>query len=93
MHSCPYCRHPGISSLQKLCSVFMVPVACGVCHKRSYLHYNHGVRAMVVWVVLTWVFIGIAIFQQMSIYLIGTLPALVFAVDRYMLKIPLEGVD
>lgn len=92
MHSCPYCRKPGISSLQKFCSVFTVPAACGVCSRRSYLHYNHGVRAMVVWVVLTWIFIGIAIFQQTPIYLIGTFPALVFAIDKYILRAPLEGV-
>ena len=47
---------------------------------------------MVVWVVLTWIFIWIAIFQQTPIYLIGTFPALVFAIDRYILRVPLEGM-
>ena len=93
MHSCPYCRQPGISSLQKLNSVFLVPAACANCGKRSFLHYVHGIHAMVAWVLLTWVFIGLAMFQHLSIYLIGTVPALVFAVDRYLLKAPLDGLE
>ena len=93
MHACPHCHQPGIGTLQKLASLFLIPAACSQCRKRSFLHHLHGVRAMVVWVLLTWVFIGVAMFQHMSIYLIGTFPALVFAVDRYMLKAPLESVD
>ena len=39
------------------------------------------------------IFIGIAMFQQMPIYLIGTFPAMLLAVDNYMLRAPLLGMD
>lgn len=93
MHACPHCHQPGIRSLPKLVSLFLIPAQCRLCHKRSYLHHTHGVRAMVVWVSLTWVFIGIALFERMSIYLVGTIPALVFAIDKYLLKAPLQSAD
>jgi hypothetical protein len=48
---------------------------------------------MIFWVVVTWVFIGIAIFERMSIYLVGTIPALLIAVDKYMLNAPMQGID
>jgi hypothetical protein len=93
LHVCPHCLKPGVSSSQKLNSYFFAPAECRLCHRRSYLHYTHGVRAMVVWVCLTWIFIGIAIFQQMPMYLIGTFPAMLLAVDNYMLRAPLLGLD
>jgi hypothetical protein len=39
---------------------------------------------------LTWVIIGVALLQSMSIYLVGTVPALVFAVDNWMLSAPMQ---
>ncbi len=41
-------------------------------------------------VMLTWVIIGVALLQSMSIYLVGTVPALVFAVDNWMLSAPMQ---
>ncbi len=92
MHACPHCTQPGINSMQKLNSYFFAPAKCCLCRKYSYLHYKHGVRAMIAWVLLTWVFIGVALFQQMSIYLIGTVPALLLAVDKYMLRASLQAM-
>lgn len=92
MYACPHCHQEGISTLQKLCSVSFAPARCNVCHKLSYLHIVHGLYALVIWVMLTWVFIGVALFMRMSIFLLGTIPALFLAVDYYMLKAPLRCV-
>jgi hypothetical protein len=90
MHLCPHCKQEGITTVQKLCSVSFAPAVCKLCHQRSYLHIVHGLYALVIWIMLTWVFIGVALWQQMSIYLIGVVPALILAVDKYMLKAPLS---
>jgi hypothetical protein len=71
----------------------LTPAVCALCGKRSALPYVYGIRAMVFWVIVTWVFIGIAIFERMSIYLVGTIPAMLIAVDRFMMNAPLHGVD
>ena len=92
MYRCPHCRQEGISTLQKLCSVSFAPAICTQCGGRAYLHVVHGLKAMIMWVILTWVFIGVALHMNMSIYLIGTIPAFFLAVDKYMLKAPMEAV-
>ena len=93
MHLCPYCGKPGITTAQKLGSVCFGPAICQLCNRRSAMPYVHGIRAMIFWVVVTWIFIGVAIFERMSIYLIGTVPALLIAVDKYMLNAPLQRVE
>jgi hypothetical protein len=99
MHTCPYCQQPGITGFRKICSITFVPgtipyvpAVCEYCHQRSYLDVMHGLYALGMWILLTWVFIGVALVQQKSIYLIGTIPALMFAVDKFMLKAPLSRV-
>lgn len=100
MHTCPHCKQQGITSLQKIMSVTFVPgtipylpAVCQFCGQRSYLDVIHGLYALGIWIVLTWVFIFVAMFQQMSIYLIGTVPAMFLAVDKYMLKAPLSCIQ
>jgi hypothetical protein len=93
LHACPHCHQPGVSSNSKLNSLFFAPARCQLCRKYSYLHFEHGLRAMIAWVLLSWLFIGIAIYQHMSIYLIGTVPALLLAVDKYLLNAPLRAVE
>ncbi len=92
MYNCPHCNEPGISSLQKLVSVSFAPANCKLCGEQSYLHVIHGLYAMITWVVLTWVFIGVALYEQKSIYLIGTIPALFLAIDKCMLRAPMQCV-
>jgi hypothetical protein len=93
LHACPHCHQPGVSSSQKLNSLFFAPAECQLCRKRSYLHYVHGLRAMIAWVVLSWLFIGIALYQNLWIYLLGTIPALLFAVDKFLLSAPLQRLN
>jgi uncharacterized protein (DUF983 family) len=90
LHACPHCLQPGISSTEKFHSLFLKPAHCRLCRKSSYLHHTHGLRAMIVWVVFSWVFIGIALYQNVWIYLIGTIPALFFAVDKFILSAPMR---
>ena len=92
MQLCPHCKQPGIRTLQKLCSVSFAPVRCQLCKGQSYLHIVHGLYALITWVLLTWVFIGVALYQHMSIYLIGTFPALLLAIDICMVRAPMEYV-
>lgn len=91
MHECPHCQHPGITSLQKLCSLF-TPAACRLCGRRSFLHLRQGLLAFITWVLLSWLFIGIALYQRQTLYLIGTIPALLLAVDKFMLRAPLHAL-
>ena len=90
MYLCPHCKKPGISSVQKLCSVSYTPAVCTFCRRQSYLHVNTAIRALITWATLTWIFIGIALYEQMAIYMIGTIPALLLAVDKYMLRAQLH---
>jgi hypothetical protein len=90
MYPCPHCKKNGIGTLQKLCSVSFAPATCQLCGGHSFLHVLHGLAALITWVILTWIFIGVAIWQGMSIYLIGTIPALLLAVDKCMLNAPMR---
>lgn len=91
MHACPHCQQAGITTLAKLGSVSFAPATCQTCGRQAYLHIMHGLLALLVWIALTWVFIGVALWQGMSIYLIGTIPALLLAVDKFMLKAPMRA--
>jgi hypothetical protein len=91
MHLCPHCQQPGITTLHKLLSVSFAPATCSVCGGLSYLHIIHGLYALIAWIMLTWVFIGVALWQGMSIYLIGTVPALFLAIDKFMLSAPMRA--
>ena len=93
LHACPHCHQNGVSTLDKIHSLFLVPARCRVCRKACYLHYTHGLRAMIVWVIFSWVFIGIALYQDEWIYLVGTIPALFLAVDKFILTAPLRPLD
>lgn len=92
LHVCPHCLQPGVSSSQKLNSLFFAPARCRLCRKHSSLHYVHGLRAMIAWVLLTWLFIGVTLYQGLWIYLLGTIPAMLFAIDKYLLNAPLLPV-
>jgi hypothetical protein len=93
LHVCPHCLQPGVSSLQKLNSLFLAPARCARCDKRSSLDFQNGLRAMIAWVVLSWIFIGIAMYERMPLYLLGTIPALLFAVDKFIMSAPLRRID
>lgn len=93
LHACPHCHQRGVSSSQKLNSLFFAAAECRLCGKRSSLHYVNGLRAMIAWVLLSWLFIGVALYQELWLYLLGSVPALVFAVDKYLLNAPLLKVE
>ena len=93
LHACPHCHQPGVSSSQKLNSLFFAPAECQLCRKRSTLYYANGLRAMIAWVLLSWLFIGIALYQGIWLYMLGSVPALLFAVDKYLLNAPMLRVD
>jgi len=42
------------------------------------------------WIILTWIFIGLAIMAGMSFFLLGTIPGFIVCVDRFLLQAPLE---
>ena len=93
LHVCPHCLQPGVSSRQKLNSLFFAPAVCRLCRKRSTLYYANGLRVMIAWVLLSWLFIGIALYQGIWLYMLGSVPALLFAVDKYLLNAPMLRVD
>jgi predicted CXXCH cytochrome family protein len=90
LHECPHCHEKRISSFQKLFSVTFSPAVCPVCHKESNVPIVHGLITLTVWIILTWLFIGLAILAQMSFFLLGTIPAFIVCVNKYLLAAPLE---
>ncbi len=89
MHECPHCNRESISSMQKVLAVSPILATCKVCHRKSYIHILYGLIAMTVWIVMTWVLIGLAYFFQMSFLLFGSAPSLIIAIDRYLIQAPL----
>lgn len=90
LHECPYCHEKQISTYQKLFSVSFSPAICPVCHKESNVHIVHGLKALTAWMILTWLFIGLSIMAGMSFFLLGTIPAFIVCVEKYLVTAPLE---
>jgi hypothetical protein len=88
-HECPHCHQKQISSFQKLFSVSFSPAICPVCNQPSNVPIVHGLMTLTAWILLTWLFIGLSIMAGMSFFLLGTIPAFIVCVDRYLLKAPL----
>lgn len=89
LHECPHCHEKLITSYQKLFSVSFSPATCPRCGKESIVPIVHGLITLTAWIILTWVFIGLAILVGMSFFLLGTIPAFIFCVNRYLLTAPL----
>lgn len=69
------------------------PAICPACNKQSVVPIVYGLMMLTAWMVLTWVFIGLAILAGMSFFLLGTIPAFIVCLDRYLLNAPLEARD
>lgn len=89
-HECPHCHEKRISSYQKIFSVSFSPAICPHCHQPSHVHIVNGLITLTAWIILTWLFIGLAIMAKMSFFLLGTIPAMIVCVNKYLLKAPLE---
>jgi len=89
LHECPCCHERSISNYQKIFSVAFSPACCPQCKKLSYVPIIHGLMVLTAWMILTWIFIGLAIMAGMSFFLLGTIPALIVCIDRYLIKAPL----
>jgi hypothetical protein len=76
--------------LQKFTTLWFRPFPCDACSHAAYLPVRTVIYALLLWTALTWVFIASALFMGNVLYLFGTLPALLFAVDLLMLRAPLQ---
>lgn len=92
MQKCPHCQQDGISNLSKALSLYFRPAICSFCQGRSYVHAVYGLFAMSVWIVLTWLFIGLSYMSRSSFFLLGTIPALVLAINRFLLEAPSQPI-
>lgn len=93
MHKCPHCAQETISTFQKLLAISPLHVSCDGCHQKSHIHIMQALTAITFWIIMTWVLIGLAYWFQMSFLLFGSIPVLLIAVDRYLLKPPLLKVQ
>jgi len=93
MHECPHCHEYSISHIDKITAVYPLTATCSLCHKKSSLLIIYPLSALTLWIVITWVFIGLALYFNMSFLVLGTIPAMMLAVDRYMLQAPLRPVS
>ncbi|MEI7949688.1 MAG: hypothetical protein WCI66_05535 [Gammaproteobacteria bacterium] len=93
MHRCPHCRQSTFSDLQKLTLLWLQPRSCSVCHKAAYLPVRNVIVALIVWTALTWVFIGTAFYMHNIFFMLGTIPAALLAVDKWIRKAPLIGYE
>ena len=91
LHECPHCHQRQISTYQKLFSVSFSPAICPACLKHSNVHIVHGLITLTAWMILTWLFIGLAIMAGMSFFLLGTIPAFIVCVNSFLLQAPLEA--
>ncbi len=90
MHECPHCHQESISTLQKLLAISPMRVCCGACQQYSYIHNTYALVALTVWIIMTWILIALAYWFQMSFLLLGSIPAMIIAVDRYLIRAPLS---
>lgn len=93
MHECPHCHQESISNLQKLLAISPMRARCKACQQYSYIYNTYALIALTVWIIMTWVLIALAYWFQMSFLLFGSIPAMVIAVDRYLLRAPLSKVQ
>ena len=93
MHFCPNCQQASFSDLQKLTLLWLRPRKCMLCHKAAYLPVRNIIVALIVWTLLSWVFIGIAIAMRNVVFMLGSIPAAVFAVDLWIRKAPLIAFE
>ena len=89
LHTCPHCQKKEISSYQKLFSVSFSPAICPACKQESYVPIVHGLITLTLWTILTWGFIGLSIMSSTSFFLLGTIPAFIVCVNKYILNTPL----
>jgi hypothetical protein len=90
MHACPHCQKPEIGSMMKLSTLVLVrPLQCPGCGGLSYIPLRYGVFALFTWVILSWLFIMTALYFRSVFYLLGSIPAAILAVDKWMLRAPL----
>lgn len=93
MHPCPHCQQATYSGLQKLCSLWVHPIACTACGEFAFLPVRNIIIALLVWTALTWVFIITALLMRNVFYLLGAIPAALLAVDKWILQAPLRRLD
>lgn len=93
MYPCPYCQQASIPGQQKLLTSWVRPAPCPACNRLSYLPVRNIIIALLVWTALSWVFIITALLMHNVLYLFGSIPALLFAVDKWILQAPLQRFD
>ena len=93
MYPCPHCQQASFPGLQKLSTLWVRPMPCASCNKLSYLPVRNIIIALLVWTTLSWVFIITALWMSNVLYLFGSIPALLFAVDKWILQAPLQRLD
>lgn len=93
MHNCPNCQQPAFTDWQKLLQLWVRPRYCGVCHKAAYLPVRHIVVALVMWTLLSWALIGMALYTRNVLFLLGIVVAGFFAIDLWIRKAPLQPFD
>lgn len=89
LHECPHCLEQKITSYQKIFSVSFSPAVCPACKQSSKVSIIQGLMTLTAWIILTWVFIGLTLMTSMSFFLLGTIPAFMVCVDKYILQAPL----
>jgi hypothetical protein len=93
MFPCPHCQQPTIPASQKLLWSWVRPLACSACGRLAYLPLRNIIIALLVWTTLSWIFISTALFMGSVLYLFGSIPALWFAIDKWVLQAPLHKLD
>lgn len=91
MHPCPHCKQPTFSSARKALLLWMRPGLCSNCRKPAYLPIRNVVIAMLVWVVLCWLLIATAFYMRNALFLLGSIPAAMLAIDKWLVQAPLMG--
>lgn len=89
MYPCPHCQKASFSDLQKIARLWFRPAVCHWCHKAAYLPVRSMMITLIVWTLLSWVFIGLTLYFNNVLFLLGTFPSAFLAVDICIRKAPL----
>lgn len=91
MHPCPHCTKPTFSTARKVLLLWLSPGLCSACHKPAFIPLRNVAIAMFVWVIFSWLLIATTFYMRNVLFLLGSIPAAMLAIDKWLVQAPLSG--
>ncbi len=91
MHPCPHCQQPTFSTARKVLLLWLGPGLCSACNKPAFIPLRNVAIAVFAWVVLSWLLIATTFYMRNVLFLLGSIPAAMLAIDLWLVRAPLAG--